>query len=491
MKRLPETITLCCILFGLLTSGTSGKRSGGPYGKKIPMQQASDTAGLINFIKVDSFRLEIIPPSSGIQFFKDGIVFLSNTKYEGKMLPKHVSFGSIEAYTALVKDTSLGFHILFSPTSSFPFPCDAITFSADFKTMYLTKIAKKEKKEKIYRAEYKPVDNNNPGWVADENPLSFCTGDSRYTHPALSADGKMMIFASDMNGSFGGMDLFVAKKTGEVWSKPENLGKSINTDRYECYPYIDQDNNLFFSSDGLAGYGGYDIFTCKFNGETWDKPRNLTQRINSANDDIAFSIDKTNGKTAFYTTRHKTGNGEMQLYKVTLKQAVVNDNPLLISYIFNGKPASKAEMVAMKPEEQAKPPAKEAEKTGPAEVKKEVKVAGKKAPVVQAAASPSAKFVIIKPTSTIPEKLKDVVVYRIQFLSTGKPRKEQEIVLNGVTYKTYEFIYLDAYRYAVGEFTTIPPARELQALCRKSGYPQAFIAAFKGNMRSLDLGQFK
>ena len=154
-------------------------------------------------------------------------------------------------------------------------------------------------------------------------------------------------------------------------------------------------------------------------------------------------------------------------------------------------PASKAEMVAMKPEEQAKPPAKEAEKTVPAEVKKEVKVEGKKAPAVQAAASPAAKFVIIKPTSTIPEELKDVVVYRIQFLSTGKPRKEKQIVLNGVTYKTYEYFYLDAYRYTVGEFTTIPPARELQSLCRKSGYPQAFIAAFKGNMRSLDLARFK
>ena len=151
------------------------------------------------------------------------------------MLPKHVSFGTIEAYTAIVKDTSLGLHMLFSPFSSFSFPCEAITFSTDFKTMYFTKIAKKEKKEKIYHAEFKPVDKGNSGWVADENPLDFCTGDYRYTHPALSADGNMMIFSSDMDGSLGGMDLFMVRKVGEKWSKPENLGKSINTIQYRMF----------------------------------------------------------------------------------------------------------------------------------------------------------------------------------------------------------------------------------------------------------------
>ncbi len=117
------------------------------------------------------------------------------------MLPSHVSFGSIEAYTAIVKDTSLGMHQLFSPSTSFSFPCEAVTFSNDFKTMYFTKIPKKEKKEKIYRAVIKLNDKKESGWVADENPLEFCTGNYIYTHPALSKDGKIMIFASDMAGS--------------------------------------------------------------------------------------------------------------------------------------------------------------------------------------------------------------------------------------------------------------------------------------------------
>jgi hypothetical protein len=464
MKRFPEFIALCWIIFGLLTAGTIEKRSDDNPGKECPLQQLYDTTGLIGLLKVDSFSLDIIPPSSGIQFYRNSIVFLSNTKYEGKMLPKYVSFGSNEAYTAIVKDTSLGLHMLFSPLSSFSFPCEAITFSTDFKIMYFTKIAKKGKKEKIYYAEYKLVDKGESGWIADENPLDFCSGDYIFTHPALSADGNMLIFSSDMAGSVGGMDLFLVRKVGEKWSEPENLGKSINTIHSECFPYLDRDNNLFFSSDGLTGYGGYDIFTCKFNRKDWNKPQNLSSRINSEDDDIAFSIDKTDGKSAFYTNRRRSGNGEMQLFKVALKQSEVDNNPLSISYIYNGKPVTENELAAMKPVEQAKPPEKEPEKRVPVE----------------------AKVVVSKPASTIPQEIKDVIVYRIQFLSTSKPRMENQIVINGVTYQTFEYFYLGLYRYTVGQFRTLSSAKELQSLCRKSGYPQAFIAAFKNDVRLVD-----
>jgi hypothetical protein len=477
MKRLPEIITLCCTTLCLLTAWTTGKRPDYNAGGLFHFTQGHDTTGLTGFLKVDSFNLEIIPPSSGIQFFRNSIVFLSNTKNEGKMLAKHVSFGSIEAYTAMVKDTSLGMHMPFSPSASFSYPCEAITFSADYKTMYFTKIGKKETKEKIYRAELKQTDNSTSDWISDENSLEFCTGKYRFTHPALSADGNMMIFASDMAGSLGGMDLFVVRKNGVKWSKPENLGKSINTVRDECFPYLDSEDNLFFSSDGLAGMGGYDIYTCNFNMQTWDKPMNLSRRINSANDDIAFSIDRTDGRSAFYTKKQRSGSGEMQLFKVTLKQEPSENNPTSISYIYNGKLVPEAELTAVKPEEQAKPP-----ESLPVEVKKTD---------ASPATSATAKYVMIKPTSETPEEIKNVVVYRIQFLTTDKPRKETQVVFNGVTYKTYEYFYLNAYRYTVGEFTTLAPARQLQSICRKSGYPQAFVAAFKDNMRSVDLNLFR
>jgi len=483
MKRLIEIITLSCITFSLLTSGKTETRPDNTNVNGYSVQQVQDSTQLVGSLKVDSFNLEIIPPSSGVQFFRDGIVFLSNTRNEGKMLPKHVSFGATEAYTAIVKDTSLGLHLIFSSGSSFSFPCEAITFSNDFKTMFYTKIAKKETKEKIYRAELKPDGDGNLNWATDDKPLEFCNGNYRYTHPALSADEKMMIFASDMAGSLGGMDLFIVRKTGEKWSKPENTGKTINTVRNECFPYLDKDNNLFFSSDGQSGFGGYDIFTCKYNVETWNNPVNLSERINSRDDDIAFSIDKTDGKSAFYTKKQKTGNGEMQLFKVGLRQEMADNNPSSISDVYNYKPEPKPELVAVKSVEEAKPAEKEPVKTAPAEIKK--------TPSQPASPPGSSKVVIIQPTLAIPDELKDVVVYRVQFLSTTKPRKENQIVINGVAYKTFEYFYLGSYRYSVGEFTELAGAKELQTKLTKSGYPQAFTAAFKNNTRSLDLKSFK
>jgi hypothetical protein len=476
MKRLPALLSICVVMIALMASGAIDKQ---PKDAITEDLAGHDTTSL----KVEIFNLDVIPPSSGVQFYKNGIVFLSNTKDEGKMLPRHVSFGTNEAYTALLRDTILGLHMLFSPTASFPYPCEAMTFNADFKTMYYTMIAKNEKKEKIYRAEYKPNAKGVAGWVMDTNPQDFCSGNYIYTHPALSSDGKMMIFASDMNGTAGALDLFIVRKEGEKWSKPENLGKSINTSMYECYPFLDQDNNLFFSSDGLPGFGGFDIFTSKFNGVNWDTPVNLTKKINSEDDDIAFSIEKAEGKIAFFSRRQTAHLDDIKLFKVSLINETEVNNPLTISYIFNGKAGEKTELVAAKPAEPDKA----------AETRKEVKAEEKKAPSKPVAkpAAPGAKVVIIKNTSEIPDELKDVIVYRVQFLSTGQPRKETQILINGVPYKTFEYVYLGAYRYTIGEFRTLAPAKELQSICRKSGFPDAFVAAFKNDMRSLDFALFK
>jgi WD40-like Beta Propeller Repeat len=494
MNRLPAILFITCLSSGLLTSGTIEKRPAGSLSAGHFQKIENDTSRLISLLDVDSFRLQVIPPSSGVKFFRNGIVFLSNSKDEGKMLSKHVSFGSIEAYIAIVKDTSLGRHIIFSPTSSFPYPCEAITFSVGFDTMYYTKIPKKGKSEKIYRAEFKSDRKNEQGWVSEINPLDFCTDNFTYTHPALSRDGNIMIFASDKDGTAGGMDLFVVKKAGEKWSAPENLGGAINTPGNEFFPFLDSDNNLYFSSDGLPGHGGYDIFSCKFNGVSWDKPENLSGRINTSDDDVAFSINMTDGKSAFYTVRQKADARKMQLYRVTMKKESFEDIPLTISYIFNGKPVPAAGALAAKTAEPEKEPAAEPAKKVPDEVRKEEpKTVTTKAPAAASsqAVTTNARVVTIKSSKSLPEELKDKVIYRVQFLSSSKPRKEEQITMNGVTYATYEYFYLGAYRYSIGVFTNLAAAAELQNICRKSGYPQAFVAAFKNDTRSLDLKFFK
>jgi WD40-like Beta Propeller Repeat len=471
------------LIIGLLTSSIAEKNINQKSFQNSLLAIQEDTTDLNHFLEVDSFKLTIYPPSSGIQFYKDGIVFLNMSKNETKMSPDHISFGAVEAYYATLGDSALGNHTIFSPGAAFSYPCEALTFSPDFKTIYYTRIATKDKKEKIYMAKSISLPKNQTGWLSQTNPMSFCSGNFNYTHPTLSADESMMVFASDKEGTLGGMDLFVSRKVGDEWSKPENLGDLINTSGNEFFPSLDSQNNLFFSSDGLPGYGGYDIFTCKFNGESWDKPKNLSNRINSENDDIAFTVSRTDSRTAFFTRRQKSDQGEIQLFKVSLKPEAGYHNQLTISYIFNGKPQAKIRLASVTPAPQINAPV---EKPLLAESKTEIirkdtlsKPHENKVLQEEKKSEP----VVI---SSVTNEKKAVVVYRVQFLSNSTSKGKFQITINNKIYDTFEYFFKGAYRYTVGEFSNIKSAAELQNACRKSGYPQAFVAAFRNNIRSLD-----
>jgi hypothetical protein len=117
--------------------------------------------------------------------------------------------------------------------------------------------------------------------------------------------------------------------------------------------------------------------------------------------------------------------------------------------------------------------------------------AAEKARAVTAATQPRVKADTVKSISPIPEKFRDIVVYRVQFLSSPTPKDIKELVVDGKKYVPYIYFYLREYRYTAGEFTSLGPAKELQSAIRKAGYPQAFVAAFKNNVRSLDFSLFR
>jgi hypothetical protein len=570
-------------------------------------------------IKVEAFNLNIVPPSSGVQFFKDGIIYLGSSKSDNKMISDHISFGKISARYAVLKDAVLLNTSIFSTSLPFTYPCEAVTFSRDFNTMYFTKYSVKDGTEKIYQAKFSSGNKNQEDWSVDENPMSFCSGQSTYTHPALSYDGKIMIFASNRTGSLGGMDLFITQNNGGEWSSPENLGDAINTKSNELYPYLDSENNLFFSSDGLMGFGGYDIFFCKFKGTTWEKPLNLSGTVNTRFDDVAFTMSRKDSKTAFYTVEQKSGAKSMQLFKVTINnnsgqnkiltlsqyfanpttshvfflpaveatnekieneslktsesrgkndnviyrvQFLTSFNPKtrsqiaikgkdysIFEYLYGGayrlcvgefSSLSQAKELqsslfqmdypqaivvvfvnnvrsldqALFKEQAVSEPLATAEKKAvsepvqqvkPAETKKEVitKPAPKQVETVnkeiikpesksaETAKSETAKTQAAKPPIVEPASQKDIVTYRVQIISGNTKKGSYKITINNKVYNTYEYFYSGVYRTCVGDYSTLTPAKELQNICRKSGYPQAFVVAFKNNVRSTDPALFK
>ena len=163
MKRVLKILLISVLTMGILLSGTTDKKIRSILSSGSILALKVDTTNLINHVEVDSFKLDIIPPSFGVQFYKDGIIFLSMTKNEGKMTASHISFGASEAYYASVKDSVLGRHTIFSPFSSFSYPCEAMTFSHDFNILYFTRLSKKDTKEKIYMAKSTPNGKNQTG----------------------------------------------------------------------------------------------------------------------------------------------------------------------------------------------------------------------------------------------------------------------------------------------------------------------------------------
>jgi hypothetical protein len=444
-----------------LTSVVQGNISIYQLNRLIQADALPDTSDNLQ-IKINKFYLEIMPPSSGVQFYRDGIIFLAKNKKMKKMMPGHISFGATEAYFAVPGDSVLGRKTLFSSASSFSYPCDALTFSNDLKTMYFTRSSKVNGSEKIYEAINQSENDTLPVWTEKHEPLEFCNDKYSYLHPTLSADGEFMIFSSDRPGSEGGMDLFMSLKEGDTWKAPQNLGNEINTTGNEVSPFLDSDNNLFFSSDGLKGYGGYDIFLCRFNHKIWDKPVNMTQLINSGNDELGFTLSKTDGSTGFFTSRQSTGKKVMQLYKVTLKRSFeVKNLKNLSDFLFD----------AISPE-----------KNIPVTVSDTQTIAIK---------SKESKAVTQTVENVITEVKKQVVIYRIQFQSNSTSKGSYKIAINNTIYDTFEYFYKGEYRSTVGEFTVYTEALAFQTILRQSGYPDAFVVVFKNNVRSLEPELFR
>lgn len=191
----------------------------------------------------------------------------------------------------------------------------AVTFSPDYKEMYYSSNNKqgKSKKDmkdlKIYNAIYK-----NGQW---ENSDAFQFNSDEYNncHPTLSFDGNMLIFASDMKGGYGGMDLYYCVKKDNIWSKPVNLGADINTSGNEIFPYFDVEGDLYYSSNGLKGMGGLDIFIShKIRDQfTWSTPVNAGYPFNSIKDDLSFSVSR-DGREGYFASNREGGMGEDDIY---------------------------------------------------------------------------------------------------------------------------------------------------------------------------------
>jgi len=174
-----------------------------------------------------------------------------------------------------------------------------VSFSKDGKTMYFTR-AKLDindiKESIIFKAP-----RTDTGWGAAKE-VENINGDYLALHPFEGElfGNKVLFFTSDMEGGFGGYDLYYSTITGDNYATPVNLGESINTAGNEVTPFY-QDGTLYFSTNGRPGFGGYDIWYGTWNGASFEDITNMGFNYNSAQDDqyLRFTPD---GAAGFMTS---------------------------------------------------------------------------------------------------------------------------------------------------------------------------------------------
>ena len=222
----------------------------------------------------------------------------------------------------IAEDGSLGAVGKFGKKINTKFHEDTPTFTKDGKTVYFTRNnfldkrgfdASKVTLLKIYKATV-----NKEGQWDNITALPFNSDSYQAAHPALSPDEKTLYFASDMPGTRGQSDLFKVKINEDgSFGNAENLGDAINTEGRETYPFISDDNELYFASDGQPGLGGFDIFITRLPKDgslNFKDVLNVGEEANSTKDDFAFIINfKT--KNGFVSSNREGGQGSDDIYK--------------------------------------------------------------------------------------------------------------------------------------------------------------------------------
>jgi len=207
-------------------------------------------------------------------------------------------------------------------------------FTKDGKTMYFTKNnsinGKRGQNEnkvtllKLYKAVF-----INEEWGSIQE-LPFNSDQYSVAHPALSPDEKTLYFASDMPGTLGLSDIFkVSINADGTYGKPENLGAEINTEGRETFPFLSNDNELYFATDGRPGLGGLDVFVSKINNDgSYEEVQNLGEPINSKQDDFAFIINSKN-RNGFFSSNRENGHGLDDVYRFTEIRKLVCEQDIM------------------------------------------------------------------------------------------------------------------------------------------------------------------
>lgn len=290
-----------------------------------------DNRNYLDEIKANSGRFQVVDAGVNTPFSDYGSSFLGNklvfasardTGGVTKNVFKWTNKSFTNLYWSEIKpDGEMGTPERLERKINSKFNESTPIFTQDGKTMYFTRNnflegkrgrdANKNTLLKLYKATL-----NTEGQWDNVTELPFNSNEYSIAHPALSADEQILYFASDMPGTLGQSDLFRVKiNTDGSYGMPENLGPEINTEGKETFPFISNDNELYFASDGRPGLGGLDVFVAKMAADqSFYGIQNVGEPINSKQDDFAFLINSKN-RNGFFSSNRDGGKGYDDIYR--------------------------------------------------------------------------------------------------------------------------------------------------------------------------------
>lgn len=180
-----------------------------------------------------------------------------------------------------------------------------VCFSKGGKRMFFTRSTKVKNQynpKRIFSAEFKSGQFSEP--VLEEIPIDDLVD---VQHPAISLDGKTLYFVAEMEGGFGGYDIYscVYDRRKKSWGEPKNLGEKINTFKDEKFPHISKSGALFFSSNGHPGMGGLDVFKSELTTDGFSFPVNMRYPINTPYDDFGVLFEDETEVKGYLSSNRK------------------------------------------------------------------------------------------------------------------------------------------------------------------------------------------
>lgn len=269
--------------------------------------------------------------------YKNSVVFAS-TREPGKLLYNWTGESFLDLYqAAFVGKPELGEPEVLPGFVNSRYHEAGAAFNPEGTIMYFTRNnfskSKLVKSGGIVRLKTYKAELIGDSW---SNVTEFVHNSDDYSvgHPCISADGSELYFVSDMPDGKGGTDIYVCKREGNSWGKPTNLGEEINTAGNEMFPWVSPSGALYFASNGHGGLGGLDIFKVTSMGDDMQNVKNVGYPINSPRDDFALVFDDESG-VGFFSSNRKGGKGADDIYAFRKRQFMlgtvvdaVSNNPL-------------------------------------------------------------------------------------------------------------------------------------------------------------------